>query len=178
MNRRKMFAWLVSIAFMPIYLRATKSKKTKPKIGDSLVYAFGQKKGELIDPADVGSELVYGFARDDEGLVKDGSLHNQVSLVRLDVELMTEKTRKHSAGNLVAVSSACTHTGCEVSGWKPEASELVCPCHGSRFSVVEAAKVINGPATKPLAFLPIEIVDRSIKVRGKFSRRVGPAPTY
>ena len=44
MNRRKIFAWLVSIAFMPIYLRATKSKKTKPKIGDSLVYAFGQKK--------------------------------------------------------------------------------------------------------------------------------------
>ena len=70
MNRRKIFAWLVSIAFMPIYLRATKSKKTKPKIGDSLVYAFGQKKGELIDPADVGSDLIFAFARDDEALVK------------------------------------------------------------------------------------------------------------
>ena len=79
---------------------------------------------------------------------------------------------------MVAVSSACTHTGCEVSGWKADTGELVCPCHGSRFAVQDAAKVINGPATKPLAFLAIEIVDDEIRVKGKFSRRVGPAPTF
>ncbi len=178
MKRRIFLAWVASISLLPDFLRAAKSKKSKPKIGDSLVYAFGEKKGISIDPVDIKSELVYAFSKNSDGLVKDGSLHNQVSLVRLDYDLMSEKTRKYSAENIVAVSSACTHTGCEVSGWKANTAELVCPCHGSRFAVLEAAKVLNGPATKPLAFLPIEIVGDEIKVKGKFSRRVGPEPTF
>jgi len=178
MKRRSFFTWFASFFLLPDYLHAAKSKKSKPKIGDSLVYAFGERKGEIIDPKDVQFELVYAFSKDSEGFVRDGSLLSQISLVRLDFDLMSEKTKKYSAENLVAVSSACTHTGCEVSGWKADTAELVCPCHGSRFAVLEAAKVVNGPASKPLAFLPIEIVGDGIRVRGKFSRRVGPAPTF
>ena len=178
MKRRSLLTWFTFFFLLPDYLYASKANRSKPKIGDTLVYAFGEKKGQAVVPDDVQDEMIYAFARDSEGLVKDGSLHNQVSLLRLDSDLMSEKTRKYSAKNLVAVSSACTHTGCEVSGWKADTGELVCPCHGSRFAVQDAAKVINGPATKPLAFLAIEIVDDEIRVRGKFSRRVGPAPTF
>jgi Rieske Fe-S protein len=113
-----------------------------------------------------------------DGVVRGGSLHNQVSLLRLDESLMSTKTKRHAAGPILAVSAACTHTGCEVSGWEPESSELVCPCHGSRFDVLDASKVLLGPATKPLALLPIASVEGSIQVTGKFSRRVGPEPTF
>jgi len=178
MKRRSLLTWLASLFLLPDYLYASKANKSKPKVGDTLVYAFGETKGQVVIPDDVQDEMIYAFARDAGGLVRDGSLHNQVSLLRLEFDSMSEKTRKYSAKNLVAVSSACTHTGCEVSGWKADRGELVCPCHGSRFAVPDAAKVINGPATKPLAFLPIEIVDNEIRVRGKFSRRVGPAPTF
>jgi cytochrome b6-f complex iron-sulfur subunit len=51
-------------------------------------------------------------------------------------------------GELRALSSKCTHMGCTVE-WQTERDDIKCPCHGSRFDV--AGKVLNGPATKPLA---------------------------
>ena len=150
----------------------------KPQIGDVLVHAFGERAGSLITTDDVENDRVFAFAMTADRLVRAGSLHNQVSLLFVDEATMSEKTRRYAAGPFLAVSSACTHTGCEVSGWQRETSELVCPCHGSRFDVLDAARVLLGPATKPLAFLPIELRADVFHVAGKFSRRVGPEPTF
>jgi cytochrome b6-f complex iron-sulfur subunit len=46
-----------------------------------------------------------------------------------------------------AVSAVCTHLGC-ITQWKPEANQIACPCHGSKFTP-EGAK-IAGPAPAPL----------------------------
>ena len=51
------------------------------------------------------------------------------------------------AGNVHAVSSRCTHLGCEVA-WNPAERSWDCPCHGSRFGT--EGSVLNGPATDPL----------------------------
>jgi cytochrome b6-f complex iron-sulfur subunit len=48
---------------------------------------------------------------------------------------------------LVALSSICTHQGCEVR-YDRTAKVLNCPCHGSRFSL--AGTVLRGPASSPL----------------------------
>jgi nitrite reductase/ring-hydroxylating ferredoxin subunit len=50
-------------------------------------------------------------------------------------------------GALHAVSSVCTHKGCQVAFNALEQS-WDCPCHGSRFDV--QGRVLDGPATKPL----------------------------
>ncbi len=47
----------------------------------------------------------------------------------------------------LALSSACTHSGCTVS-YNHGAGNLPCPCHGSVFSTSGA--VLNGPAASPL----------------------------
>lgn len=52
-----------------------------------------------------------------------------------------------TAGEYVAFSATCTHQGCQVS--EVEGAELVCTCHGSRFSIKDGS-VISGPATEPL----------------------------
>ena len=48
---------------------------------------------------------------------------------------------------LVALSSICTHQGCEVR-YDRTGKVLNCPCHGSRFSL--AGSVLRGPAASPL----------------------------
>ncbi len=180
MNRREIITTVaaLTVAVAAPVAHGARAEKTKPQIGDVLVHAFGARAGILIKPMEVRDERIFAFPMATNGLVRDGSLHNQLSLLRVDEVAMSEKTRRYAAGSILAVSAACTHTGCEVSGWQRDTFELICPCHGSRFAVLDAARAVLGPATKPLALLPIEQGGGVIRVAGKFSRRVGPAPTY
>jgi nitrite reductase/ring-hydroxylating ferredoxin subunit len=56
-------------------------------------------------------------------------------------------------GALHSVSARCTHLGCLVRFNAAETS-WDCPCHGSRFDV--DGNVLEGPAVKPLASIPLE----------------------
>jgi Rieske Fe-S protein len=56
------------------------------------------------------------------------------------------------AGRLHAVSSVCTHMGCEVQ-WNDKDKNWACPCHGSRFA--PGGDVVHGPAIRPLAAVEI-----------------------
>lgn len=157
---------------------AAAPERMKPQPGDLLVYAFGDEQGTAILPDRIRDERIFAFPRSPEGVVRDATLHNQVSLVRVDEAAMSEETLQYAAGPLIAVSAACTHAGCEVSGWQAQTGELVCPCHGSTFDVLDGARVVQGPAAKPLAFLPIAVSEGVIVVTGNFSRRVGPPPQF
>ena len=50
-------------------------------------------------------------------------------------------------GEYKAFSKICTHQGCPVE--KIMNKEIVCPCHGSHFSITDGAPVA-GPAQTPL----------------------------
>ena len=58
-----------------------------------------------------------------------------------------------SAG-FYAVSTVCTHLGC-ITQWKPEANQIACPCHGSKFE--RDGKKIEGPAPRPLPHFAITL---------------------
>ncbi len=51
------------------------------------------------------------------------------------------------AGSYFAVSSTCTHLGCDVA-FGVAAHRIVCPCHGSEFDL--SGQNLKGPARDPL----------------------------
>ncbi len=53
-----------------------------------------------------------------------------------------------------AISRKCTHLGCKLT-YHEDSDIFECPCHQSRFHA-ETGEVLRGPATKPLAFFPVE----------------------
>ena len=81
----------------------------------------------------------------------------------------------HSQEGFFSLSAVCTHLGC-LTAWKPELGIIACPCHGSKFYVLDSKKTpgekIEGPAPRPLPWLQTWIsdegdlmVDRSITIR-------------
>ncbi len=58
-------------------------------------------------------------------------------------------------GSFVAYSAVCTHMGCTV-GYDKNNGMLVCPCHGSTYDPAHGAKVVQGPAPKPLPAIQIK----------------------
>jgi thiosulfate dehydrogenase [quinone] large subunit len=62
-------------------------------------------------------------------------------------------------GSFVAYDAICTHEGCTVEWDKPD-GVLFCPCHGAAFDAADNAAVLQGPARRPLASLPI-VVDQA-----------------
>ncbi len=63
---------------------------------------------------------------------------------------------KLSDGKVVAYDATCTHEGCPV-GYDGPSGLLLCPCHGAAFDPSAEAAVVNGPARRPLAAVPISI---------------------
>ena len=101
-----------------------------------------------------------------------------VLLMRLRPEDLKEEDSKKdwSYDGIVAYSKICTHVGCPVALYEQQTHHLLCPCHQSQFDVSEGAKVIFGPASRPLPQLPIEVDSEGYLVaKSDFNEPVGPS---
>jgi nitrite reductase/ring-hydroxylating ferredoxin subunit/uncharacterized membrane protein len=72
-------------------------------------------------------------------------------------------------GRICALADTCSHLGGPLSDGKLDGDTVVCPWHGSRFSL-EDGRVIDGPATRPQPCLEARGRDGRIEVR------VAPGP--
>jgi Rieske Fe-S protein len=105
--------------------------------------------------------------------MRNSSRLNQMVLVRLEPEWLSEQTLARSAAGIVAYSGVCTHTGCDITDWNAEHHRFQCPCHESQFDPSDGARVVGGPAPSQLAAVPLKLVDGQVKVAGGFIGRVG-----
>jgi Rieske Fe-S protein len=156
--------------------RKPKPEKMRPQPGDHLVFAYGERQGEVITPGDIvlNAKPIEAFPKHlASNITRDRSRLNALLLVRLGAQSLPATMDKYAADGLVAYSAVCTHTGCTVEGWDGATQELTCPCHGSKYAAANGAKVLLGPAPKPLAMLPLKIDSGAIMVAGAFSRKVG-----
>jgi cytochrome b6-f complex iron-sulfur subunit len=62
----------------------------------------------------------------------------------------------NGAEGFYAISSVCTHLGCNVKRGVPG---FACPCHGSQFD--ENGQVVHGPAPKPLPWFALSLSARA-----------------
>ncbi len=80
-----------------------------------------------------------------------------------------------SFDGIIAYSKICTHVGCPVALYEQQTHHLLCPCHQSTFDVANGAKVIFGPAKRPLPQLPITVDSEGyIVAQRDFDEPVGP----
>ena len=77
---------------------------------------------------------------------------------------------------ILCYSKICTHVGCPISLNERKTHHLLCPCHQSTFDLATAAKVIFGPAARPLPQLPLMVDgDGYLVAQSDFKEPVGPS---
>jgi Rieske Fe-S protein len=156
--------------------QASPGRKQRPKKGDKLVFAGGEHAGKPVTLTALteGGPQAMAWAVDPEnGDVRDGSRLNQILLVKLAEDSLGEATRARAAAGVVAYSATCTHALCPVTEWRKDGGILHCPCHGSEFDPRDNGKVVNGPALKGLAALPLTQVEGILMVAGPFAGKIG-----
>lgn len=148
----------------------------RPKKGDKLVFAAGEKAGKPVTPEALteGGPQAIAWATDPEtGVVRDGSRLNQVLVIKLVEGSLGEVSRKRGAGGIVAYSAICSHALCPVSEWNKDQGVFHCPCHNSQFDPRENGKVVQGPAQRGLASLPLALADGVLVVAEPFIGKIG-----
>jgi nitrite reductase/ring-hydroxylating ferredoxin subunit/uncharacterized membrane protein len=71
--------------------------------------------------------------------------------------------------SIYAIHDRCSHRGCSLSDGDLEGDEVICGCHGSRFSLRDGA-VRHGPATAAQPAFQVRVQDGRVEVR-----RLSPA---
>ena len=171
-TRRRILRWAIRVGtgafslalLLPALALRTLTREVQDvTAGDTLVYATGDQAGLPVDIA----ALAPGTAVQVFPEGKSDNERNLIELVRLAADLPT---------GLVAYSAICTHLGCTVLPRLSEQGYIVCPCHGSVFDPAAAARVVSGPANRPLPALPIEVSSGGVvRAAGGFEGPVGPA---
>jgi ubiquinol-cytochrome c reductase iron-sulfur subunit len=147
--------------------------------------------GTPIRPGDleigdlINAEPSVIFETDDEGepLVEGVTLQiakskGAVVLVRMDPDENKPAPGRDNwdVDGILCYSKICTHVGCPISLYEKKTHHLLCPCHQSTFDLADAAKVVFGPAARPLPQLPLMVDDEGYLVaQSDFKEPVGPS---
>lgn len=146
-----------------------------PRAGDWLVPVDADNTNPL-NVADLkpGSKQLIAWPHDPAARRnRDGSRLNRVLLVRLDPATLDADTAARAADGVLAYSSICTHQGCDVSAWRAQEKTLLCFCHFSQFQPAAGAKVVAGPAPRPLPWLPLKSDGGRLVLAGGFDQPPG-----
>ncbi|WP_435744033.1 cytochrome bc1 complex Rieske iron-sulfur subunit [Nocardioides sp. SYSU DS0663] len=125
------------------------------------------------------------FATDEEGEhVLEGVELNvakskaAVIVVRMDPADYTAGPGRDNwaVDGVVCYSKICTHVGCPISLYERTTHHVLCPCHQSTFDLADSARVVFGPAARPLPQLPLEVDEEGFLVaQSDFLEPVGPS---
>jgi ubiquinol-cytochrome c reductase iron-sulfur subunit len=147
--------------------------------------------GTPIRPGDLEiGDLINGepeliFEVDDEGehvlhgvTLNIAKSKGAVVLIRMDPDENKPAPGRENwaVDGILCYSKICTHVGCPISLNERKTHHLLCPCHQSTFDLADAARVVFGPAARPLPQLPLAVDDEGYLVaQSDFTEPVGPS---
>ncbi|GGT07338.1 cytochrome bc1 complex Rieske iron-sulfur subunit [Planobispora rosea] len=117
-------------------------------------------------------------------VVPEGYEHDLNALAKATLILIKFRPEELKSGTnlnwthdgIVAYSKICTHVGCPAALYEQTTHHILCPCHQSTFDAADGAKVVFGPAARPLPQLPIAVDEEGYLVAtGDFPVPVGPS---
>jgi Rieske Fe-S protein len=137
-----------------------------------LVDADAETDFKPLRPADlaIGKPMLVFPFDSKSGKPKNETRMNKLVVIRLPEDQMTPETRARCASGVLAYSGICTHQSCEVKTWISKENALACFCHASKFALLDSAKVVGGPAPRPLPAIPLAM-------NGEFLSVVASSPT-
>ncbi|GAB3495789.1 cytochrome bc1 complex Rieske iron-sulfur subunit [Nocardiopsis coralliicola] len=189
--RRTLLLSMVPLGLAPVVLL----RDTGPLPGDRLhktMWEDGTRMvvegtGQLIKAEDLAEEgsMISAFPEyhSDDPAHPHLSLNDQAKTVVLLIKIpegdykpgMSKEQLNWTHDGIVAYSKICTHVGCPAALYERESHRILCPCHQSTFDAADGAKVVFGPAHRPLPQLPVGVDGEGYLIaKGDFSSAVGP----
>ncbi len=133
----------------------------------------------------VNAEPAIIFATDEDGehelegaALQAAKAKAAVILVRMRPEEITPPEGRENWGydGILCYSKICTHVGCPISLYEQQTHNVLCPCHQSTFDLADGARVLFGPANRPLPQLPLALDEEGYLVAvSDFPDIVGPS---
>jgi rieske iron-sulfur protein len=160
-ERRQAIQWMsMGLSTLPFMGAGAVAADAPPML---LVDADAEANFKPLRPSDlaVGKPLLVFPFDPKTGAPKNESRANKLVVIRLPEDQMEAATKARSAGGVLAYSALCTHQACDVKTWLAKEKVLVCFCHASKFDLLDGAKVVDGPASRPLPGF-------SLKLEGEF----------
>jgi ubiquinol-cytochrome c reductase iron-sulfur subunit len=179
-QRRAFLARMVAVALGAFGLAAVfPIRSLGPKPGRSLFQTSWRKGTRVVTeqglPVRVGDVQPGGILT----VFPEGhtaAADSQTLLINVGSELRALPGRQAwSPDGLVAYSKICTHAGCPVGLYEAASQRLFCPCHQSVFDVLDGARPLAGPATRPLPQLPLTLDPEGfVTAQSDYPEPVGP----
>ncbi len=191
MVRRSLIAATVPLAVAPIFLL----RDLGPLPGTSLdttawsrgrrllVYGTGRPitPAEFSSPGAIVSVGPEGFLNNDDAMAKAAVIiikfrPGQLQFTSANHAVANKVVENWTVSDIVAYSKICTHVGCPAALYEQTTHHILCPCHQSTFDATQGARVIFGPATRPLPQLPIGVdAEGFLIATSDFHEPVGPS---
>ena len=138
---------------------------------------------EIGDLVNAEPEIIFEVDEDGEPVLEGVTLQIAKSKAAVVLVRMDPDDNKPGPGRenwavdgILCYSKICTHVGCPISLNERKTHHLLCPCHQSTFDLADAAKVVFGPAARPLPQLPLMVDDEGYLVaQSDFKEPVGPS---
>ncbi len=162
-ERRQLLGSAAAVGLLSSFPFLASNAQEDSKSSMLLVDANAEADFKPLRPSDLalGKPLLVFPFDVKAGAPKNETRANKLVVIRLPEDQMEATTRGRSAGGVLAYSALCTHQACDVKTWIAKEKVLVCFCHASKFDLLDGAKVVDGPASRPLPGF-------SLKLEGEF----------